>query len=96
MDRKGEKEVQWAPGPQRCEQKADESVRDWRALSEGEEATRADILGALGRKPEQQPGSQNFWHGRLKHYLPGSGPTVRQEPRTPACCRNFPVACVAL
>ena len=38
------------------------------------ERSRAEILSALSRKPEQSEGNINFYHGRMKHFLPSSVP----------------------
>ena len=41
------------------------------------EYTRGEILSVLTRKPKQKPDNINFYHGRIKHYLPDSAPHVK-------------------
>jgi hypothetical protein len=43
---------------------------------EDKEASRREILALLTKKPFQKPGSANFCHGRLKHFLPDLSPRV--------------------
>ena len=55
------------------------------------ENSRGEILSVLAGKPKQKPDNINFYHGRIKHYLPDSAPhttwSCAQQPRkkkTPA------------